>query len=143
MGLISGERSAFMKRASKTGVLLATALLLVVWGCNDGGVPAVSGSSEETTVKGTVTIMGKPATSGTVVFDPGTINRRTAAVRRADVGKDGSYTVTTLVGDNIIRLEGKGMPRSFSKSVEVKSGGDTVNFEVKAGADTKKPGGVK
>jgi len=141
MGLIFGEGSAFMKRAGKTGVLLATALLLVIWGCDGGGAPAVSGSSEESTVKGTVTAEGKPATSGRVTFDPANVNRRTALAHTAEIGKDGTYTVTTLIGENAVQVEARGQPL-FRQGVNVKSGGDTINFEVKAGADTK-PKGVR
>jgi len=117
-------------RASKPVVILATAALLVAWGCGGDGPPAVSGSSEESTVKGTVTVKGKTATAGKVVFDPATINRRSATVRTADIGKDGSYTVTTLIGQNIVHLEGRSIPHSFSKAIEVKSGGDTFNIDV-------------
>jgi len=112
-------------------VLLATALLLVVWGCNSGGsAPAVSGSSEESTVKGTVTVKGKPATSGSLSFDPANPNRRTALVRTAEIGKDGSYTITTLIGQNIVSAQGRGIP-TFRETYDVKSGGDTINIDIK------------
>jgi len=108
MASILGKENAAMIRVSKPGALLATALLLVVWGCNSGGsAPAVSGSSEESNVKGTVTVKGKPATAGKVVFDPANINRRTVLSRSADIGKDGTYTVKTLIGQNIVHLEGR------------------------------------
>jgi len=120
-----------MIRVSKPVVLLATALLLVVWGCNSGGsAPAVSGSSEESTVKGTVTIKGKAASSGKIVFDPANTSRRTAIARTAEIGKDGSYTVTTLIGQNIVSAEGRGIPTN-RQVVDVKSGGDTVNLDIK------------
>jgi len=121
-----------MIRVRKPVVLLATAMLLVIWGCDGGGggAPAVSGSSEESTVKGTVTIKGKPASKGTVVFDPANTSRRTALARNAEIGSDGTFTVTTLVGQNIVSLEGRGMP-TYRQPVDVKSGGDTVNIDVK------------
>jgi len=78
--------------------LAATTLLALGWGC--GGGPAVETSTTEATVKGTVTIKGKPATEGSVTFDPSNINRKSESPRSAPIGKDGTYSVKTLVGLN-------------------------------------------
>jgi hypothetical protein len=122
------KRRGQMRLASKSAVLLAVTSILAGWGC-DNGTPSVSGSTEEATVKGSVTIKGKPATGGQILFDPSNINRRDARPRTAAIGKDGSYTVTTLVGENLVSVEGKGVPTN-STLVIVKSGGDDVPVHV-------------
>jgi hypothetical protein len=109
--------------------LIGAWTLLAGWGCGGGSAPAVSSSMTEATVSGTVTIKGKPATGGQILFDPSNINRRDARPRTAAIGKDGSYTVTTLVGENLVSVEGKGVPTN-STLVIVKSGGDDVPVHV-------------
>ena len=74
------------------------------WGC--GGGPEVTTSSEEATVSGTVIIQGEPPKEAEIVFDPSNVKRRDAAVRTAPIGDDGSYTITTLVGDNVVTFSG-------------------------------------
>ena len=84
--------------------LIGAWTLLAVWGCGGGGsAPSVSSSRTEATVSGTVTIKGKPATKGEVTFDPANSQRNVAA-RTAPISGDGTYTVTTLVGGNIVRV---------------------------------------
>ncbi len=92
-----------MARPNAAAVLLAAFLISPLAGCGSGA-PSVSSSTEEVTVKGTVTIGGKPATSGEVIFDPSNVNRKFAASRTAAIGADGSYTVTTLYGENKISV---------------------------------------
>jgi hypothetical protein len=119
-----------MNHTSKATTLLALMTLLVVWGCESGGgAPPVSGSSEEVTVKGTVTIKGTPATGGELLFDPANINRRDAMPRRAKVGKDGTFTVTTLVGENMVRTEGKELPEERGLKFVLKDG-DNITVEL-------------
>jgi hypothetical protein len=72
-------------------------------GCG-GGKPPAESSLTEATVKGTVTVHGKPATSGKVIFDPTNINRRDASLRVADIRPDGTYQATTLIGPNSVTL---------------------------------------
>src|SRR4051794_21185477 len=84
--------------------LIGTWTLMAGWGCGGGGsAPAVSSSLTEATVSGTVTIKGKPATKGDVTFDPANSQRNVAA-RSAPIGADGTYTVTTLLGGNTVRV---------------------------------------
>ena len=79
------------------GVVLLTSL-----GCG-GGKPPVATTSEEATVTGTVTVRGQVVTKGDVVFDPSNHVRNVPA-RTAPVGTDGRYRITTLVGENIVRI---------------------------------------
>jgi hypothetical protein len=81
--------------------LLATTLI-IGWGCS--GTPPVDTSTEEATVHGVITIKGKPVTSGRVVFDPANI-KRNVEPRKAEIGKDGSYSTKTLIGENAVKLE--------------------------------------
>jgi hypothetical protein len=79
------------------------ALAAACSGCG-GGTPG-SSSGEEATVHGTVTINGARAKGGRIYFDPTTAQRQSAPVASAEIGKDGTYTVTTLVGDNRVNVE--------------------------------------
>ena len=92
-----------MKHTSPQALgLLATTLLVIGWGCS--GTPPVDTSTEEATVHGVITIKGKPVTSGRVVFDPANI-KRNVETRKAEIGNDGSYSIKTLVGENVVKLE--------------------------------------
>ena len=88
--------------ASQALGLLATTLLVISWGCSEK--PPVDTSRDEATVHGVITINGKPVTSGRVVFDPANI-KRNVEPRKAEIGKDGSYSIKTLVGENVVKLE--------------------------------------
>jgi len=119
-----------MNHARKVTTLLALMTLWVMGGCDGGGgAPAVSGSSEEVTVKGTVTVKGKPATGGELAFDPANINRPDALPRHAKVGEDGTFTVTTLVGENMVNTEGKGLPAVRGLKFVLKDG-DNIAIEL-------------
>lgn len=73
-------------------------------GCS--GAPAVSTSKTEAKVRGKVVIRGKPATKGLVWFDPANYRRKDALARSAEISKDGTYEITTLIGENSVRYEG-------------------------------------
>jgi hypothetical protein len=74
-------------------------------GCG-GGVPAVSTSKTEAAVHGKVIVRGKPVAKGLVWFDPANYRRKDVAARSAEVAKDGTYSITTLIGENSVRYEG-------------------------------------
>jgi hypothetical protein len=93
-----------MIRQLRCGVLLASACagaLALGVGC---GSPSATMSTTEATVHGTVKLKGKLITSGKVSFDPANINRKNAAVATAEIAKDGTYTVKTLVGRNMVSV---------------------------------------
>jgi hypothetical protein len=89
-------------------LLSTTVLTLLVLGCgSNGSKPAVDGSNTEATITGKVLLKGKPATSGTVIFDPSNYLRKNEPARRTEIQKDGTYSIKTLTGSNSIRVEGK------------------------------------
>ncbi len=113
------------------------AALPFVFGCEGGGGsgPSASSATTEANVSGTVTIAGKPADSGELVFDPSNINRKTAPTFKAAIGKDGSYSTKTLVGENTVYLRGVAAEKNrdrgmFRKNVDVKAGDNPVNVEI-------------
>jgi hypothetical protein len=133
-------------RAIRT--MLAIGLLVGAAGCSDK--PAVSTSTTEATVSGTVKVNGKLLDGGQVVFDPANYARSNVAARHADIAKDGSFTITTLVGQNTVRVilprkvgalpkdQNFGMAASDNRvgdieyqqlEVDVKEGTNTVNVE--------------
>jgi hypothetical protein len=78
-------------------------LALALWMAG-GGCGNPSGSMEEATVKGIVRVRGKPVTNGQITFHASNINRRNAPTTNAPIGKDGSYTAKTLVGENSVTV---------------------------------------
>lgn len=117
----------------RTAALLPAALLVVAWGCGEGK-PSVSTDTTEATVKGTVTVNGKPATKGEVVFDPANYLRKDAATRKTEIGAEGTYTIKTLVGGNTVRVLGPDAEKvgsSYSSwDLDVKPGGQEFNIEL-------------
>ena len=106
----------------------ATAFSVAAWGCSDG-TPSVDSSTDEAKVTGTVKVNGKPMTSGTVTFDASNI-ARTGAARTANIKSDGTYEVSTLVGKNILRVNGPEIAKNpglgyANETIDVPSGGTT------------------
>ena len=113
-------------------------------GCGDGSI-SVSSSTTEAQVRGAVKINGKPASDGFVVFDPANIRRRDATIRRAKIEKDGTFSLTTLVGENQVSVEGPAISRAgleiaSRRTIDVASGDNSIDIEVPARSDatTKK-----
>ena len=114
-------------------VLSAAGLLLVAaWGCDSR--PAVPASTEEGTVKGTVYLKGKPVTAGTVYFDPANYRRKDVEARKAAINKDGSYTITTLVGGNMVHVSGPEVEKAGQAyehfDVDVKPGDNSFDIRL-------------
>jgi hypothetical protein len=104
--------------------LLLTMMLIIGWGCG-GATPPVDTSTQEATVKGTVKVKGKPASNGYVIFNPSNIKRK-AESRKATIGKDGTYSLTTLVGENSVELQ---VPEAMKLGVDV----PLLQYDVKSG----------
>lgn len=83
---------------------------IVLAGCQ-GGTPAVETSKTEATVRGQVIVRGKPASGGQVWFDPANYRRKDVAAVSAEVTKEGTYEITTLIGENSVRYEGPAVAR--------------------------------
>lgn len=107
------------------------AVLFVAAGCAGESPPSVSTSTEEATVKGTVKYRGKPVTKGEIRFDPSNIRRNQAGPVSAPIGKDGSYTVKTLVGTNVVSFNIPALAKAAPKLVYT-----TFNYDVPAGEST-------
>ena len=109
----------------------AVACLAIAGGCGDDWRAAVAATAEAA-VTGKVTVKGKPATKGQVVFDPRNINRRDARVETAEIGADGTYKATTLVGRNSVTVivpKGGGTPAGMNAELglDVKPEGSTLD----------------
>ena len=107
-------------------------LLTAVWGCDGpGGPPSTDSTTAESTVSGTVTVMGKLATQGNVTFDPANIRRKDAKSVTAPIGKDGTYKVTTLAGENRVIVD----TPDVRKNADALGNGETTH-SANAGTDT-------
>jgi len=91
------------RRPGASAAVLAVLCGLTACGCGSGA-PYAESSLTEATVSGRVTLQGKPATKGQVIFDPANVKRRTEPARTAEIRKDGTYEVTTLIGANRVTV---------------------------------------
>ena len=107
-------------------------------GCElQGGAPAVSSSAEEATVKGTVRLHGKVIDNGNIVFHCANINRPNSGVRKTSIGKDGAYSIQTLVGGNTVELQCRELrdpktrrPIPYESHFDVESGENTLDIDI-------------
>lgn len=113
--------------------LLVVTSLMGAGGCESGSQPAASGPAGQTeaTVTGKVTVKGKTAVKGKVTFEPEGPNGMPIGERIGEVRKDGTYEVKTLTGQNGVTVSGTGNPAADT------GGYNRINFEVKAGSNTK------
>jgi hypothetical protein len=125
MGCTSRSRAA----------LVTSAAMIAAWGCG-GAREADQGAAPkaEATVTGKVTIKGRPAEKGRITFEPLGANGMPAGSNVAQVGKDGTYTVTTKTGPNDVTASATGDPAadsSYNKtSFEVQPGTNTLNLDL-------------
>jgi hypothetical protein len=92
-----------LRGARTCAILLAAACRLAAGGCGQG-TPHAESSLTEATVTGRVTSGGKPISEGRVIFDPANVRRSTVVARTATIGPDGTYKITTLVGENRVTV---------------------------------------
>jgi hypothetical protein len=125
-----------MRQVGRTGGLaLALLFALAVGGCGDGAPPA-SSSLEPATVKGKVKQRGNPLAKLEIRFNAANINRKSAPEAMAITNDDGSYEVTTVVGENTITFTGPAVSKYskqliyFNKAVDLQAGENTVDIEV-------------
>lgn len=122
---------------------LTLALLVPVGGCSDA--PPISGSLEEAKVKGTVRVRGKPVDNGIVSFRCANVNRPGVALKEVKIGKDGTYSITTLIGENFVEVSCKELfsPKNRvlienEQMIKIGSGENTLDIDIppqpKAGA---------
>ena len=103
--------SRHLPRKLRLGALLLA--LVPAAGCG-GSAPAMSSSLAEGTIAGTIKVDGQPVSQGQVTFDPSSNVRKDASPRTAPIGKDGTYTITTLIGRNRVRFTGISSKRNVS-----------------------------
>jgi hypothetical protein len=82
----------------------ASTLVLATWGCSD--TPSVDTTAAEAKVSGVVKVRGKPMAGGEITFDASNNQRTGVAPRKATIGSDGTYSITTLQGQNTARITG-------------------------------------
>jgi hypothetical protein len=141
-------------RQSISAGLTAAALLLACGGCGSPGVPSVSSSRVETTIKGVVHVRGKPVDNGTVTFNAANVRRPDVGLRQVSINKDGTYTVKTLVGENYVQVSCKELNRSQNRMFGenefmfmAEHGENTFDIDIaptslsRPGASSQKPGG--
>jgi len=121
---------------ARLSVTSAFAMAMLV-GCGGGQTPAVSSSKQEANVSGKVSLQVKPLNNVRVLFSPFNIKRADAQPRQAEIGKDGSYRVTTLIGDNLVQIDCKELqlPKNRAiadteRSVNVKSGDNVIDLKI-------------
>ncbi len=111
---------------------LAAILAVAIWGCGEDK-PAAESSTAEAKVTGKVMIHGKPMTSGELRFNPQNYVRKDAQVRKATINKDGTYEVTTLVGQNAVSISGPEITKEpqlgyGAQTIDVKDGTNTLDI---------------
>jgi hypothetical protein len=120
--------------------LAIVALAFCLPGCGDGK-PWVDTSLTEATVSGTVTVKGKPAGGGTILFNPSN-SGRIVPTKTATIGPDGSYTIKTYTGVNQVSFEGEVASKNRGVGL-VKEACDVVRGDNKADFDLLGEGGGK
>jgi hypothetical protein len=121
-----------------SAALASVLALQILAGCGDGRPSVNSSTTEEGTVRGKVTLAGQPLTGGQLVFNPANYQRKTAPARSASIGDDGTYTVKTLAGSNMVMVSpkrvapaGKAAAGSYEMiPVEVNPGDNTFNINL-------------
>jgi len=123
-------------RYARSWVTLALASTLLVAACGCGSdTPAVDTTTAEAKVSGTVTVRGKPMAGGEISFDPSNSVRKDEKARKATIGSDGTYTVTTLQGRNSARISGPMLKKDPQlgygiHTIDVQPGDNTFNIEL-------------
>ena len=118
-------------RAAGLG-LIGAGLMVAVSGCGEaGGRPAVSTSTTKAKVSGLVRYKGKPATKGTVTFDPSNVERKGAPVAIAPIGKDGRYSLETFTGQNMVVVTiPRTPPSARPRQVNIVEGENSIDVEI-------------
>ena len=112
---------------------LSALSLVVTLAC--GGCVASNGASSsmaQAKVRGKVTLKGKPLTRAEIRFNPANVYRKNVPTAAATLGGDGSYEVTTLIGENTVTLSGRALGKNTqlqytARSLDVKEGNNTFD----------------
>jgi hypothetical protein len=113
---------------------LGSTLLACTWGCSSSA-PSVDTTTAEATVSGTVRVRDKPMDGGEIAFDPTNYKRTDETARKAIIGKDGTYSITTLQGRNSVRIFGPMVQKEPQlgygmQTLDVQPGENTFNIDL-------------
>jgi hypothetical protein len=111
-------------------------------GCGDGK-PYVDKSQTEATVSGIVSVKGKPADGGQILFN-GNSSGRSVPIRTAEIGRDGSYTIKAFTGVNQVSFDGEIASKNrgvglVKEAFDVASGENKADFDLLGEGGGKKP----
>jgi hypothetical protein len=125
--------SVFLDRLHVVALLVGIGALAAI-GCGSGA-PYAESSLTEATVSGHVTSEGQPVTKGQVIFDPANVNRPRESARTAEIRKDGTYEVKTLIGENRVTVAIPGRSRKkaapyVQQIFKVETSGNTLDIPV-------------
>src|SRR6516164_2622469 len=134
-----------MSRGSSTTrprIVLCFVLACAMAGCGDGK-PYVDKSMTEATVSGVVSVKGKPADGGTILFN-GNSSGRSVPIRTAEIGPDGAYTIKAFTGVNQVSFDGQIAAKNrgvglVKEACDVVSGENKANFDLLGENSGKKP----
>jgi hypothetical protein len=125
-----------MSHCAQRLLALLLAGSLTGFGCDgSSGAAAASSSTTEATVRGKVTVNGKPLARAEIRFNPANVRRRAAPMATGMTGADGSYEVTTLVGENTVTLGGRALRKNIrlqytAKTLVVMEGENTFDVQL-------------
>ncbi|MHC5541723.1 hypothetical protein ACYOEI_26190 [Singulisphaera rosea] len=120
---------------SRSAIVVVTIACI---GCDEhaGALPVYS-SMEEPTVKGVVRINGKAVTNGTDLSRCSNILRPSAPSHSAPIQKDGTYSITTVVGEIYVEVSCKELQTSKNRryanlelDVKVASGETSIDLDL-------------
>jgi hypothetical protein len=122
--------------------LLFVILACATPGCGDGK-PWVDKSQTEATVSGIVSVKGKPADGGKILFN-GNSSGRSVPIRTAEIGRDGSYTIKAFTGVNQVSFDGDIASKNrgvglVKEACDVASGENKADFDLLGEGSGKKP----
>jgi hypothetical protein len=111
----------------------ASTLFVAIWGCD--GTPSVDTTTAEANVSGVVKVRGKPMDGGEIRFDASNNQRADATPRKAKIGSDGTYSITTLQGQNTARISGPAVKKEPQlgygmHTIDVQPGENTFNIDL-------------
>ncbi|MHC5542770.1 hypothetical protein ACYOEI_31480 [Singulisphaera rosea] len=120
-------------------LIMALSATSLAGGCSFSDAPPISGSTTEVNLKGTVRVRGKAVTNGIVSFRTANINRPNAPLNEAPIGKDGTYSIKTLEGENFVEVSCKELFTAKNRilaeneqMIIIKPGESTLDIDIPA-----------
>lgn len=117
--------------------VLALSATGLAGGCSFSDAPPISGSTTEVNLNGTVRVRGKPVTNGIVSFRTANINRPNAPLKESPIGKDGTYSIKTLEGENFVEVSCKELFSAKNRNlveneqmIIIKRGDSTLDLDI-------------